>query len=376
MAGAVYIHVPFCEQKCRYCDFTSFGGISEGLQKRYIQALCQESALVSAKLGWQPQTLFIGGGTPTALPAALLEQLLAMLQRCFVTEALTEFSVEANPGTLTAEKLRLLRRYGVNRLSMGVQSARAEELTLLGRSHTFAQAKAGVRCARAAGFDNISVDLIYGLPGQSVTQWRETLEAVLTLETEHLSLYQLKIEEGTVFGHWLEQGILTEFDDEVAWKMYDLGHTLLEAHGYQQYEISNYARAGRESLHNQAYWLTDDYYGLGLAAHSFLRPSRFFNPSVLKEYLVPLEKGELPQKEQEVLTKQQAMEETIFMGLRMNAGVDLEAFYRRYGEDARKVFAEAITKCQKNGWLELTKNRLRLTSEGRVLGNLVFVEFV
>ena len=257
-----------------------------------------------------------------------------------------------------------------------MQSARAEELTLLGRSHTFAQAKAGVRCARAAGFDNISVDLIYGLPGQSVTQWRETLEAVLALETEHLSLYQLKIEEGTVFGHWLEQGILTEFDDEVAWEMYDLGHTLLEAHGYQQYEISNYARAGRESLHNQAYWLTDDYYGLGLAAHSFLRPSRFFNPSVLKDYLVPLEKGELPQKEQEVLTKQQAMEETIFMGLRMNAGVDLEAFYRRYGEDARKVFAEAITKCQKNGWLELTKNRLRLTSEGRVLGNLVFVEFV
>lgn len=376
MMGAVYVHIPFCEQKCRYCDFTSFGGISEGLKQRYIQALCQESELVSTKLAWRPQTLFIGGGTPTALPVALLEQLLAILKRCFVTESLTEYTVEANPGTLTAEKLHLLRHYGVNRLSMGIQSANPAELTLLGRSHTFAQAEVGVHLARAAGFDNISVDLIYGLPGQTAAQWRETLEAVLALQTEHLSLYQLKIEEGTVFGHWLEQGILTEFDDEVALEMYNLGHTLLEAHGYRQYEISNYARPGRESLHNQAYWLTDDYYGLGLAAHSFLRPCRFFNPSVLKDYIGPLEAGQLPPKEQEVLTKQQAMEETIFMGLRMNDGVDLEAFYQRYQEDARQVFAKAIAKCQQNDWLEIVQAHLRLTAQGRVLGNLVFVEFV
>ena len=230
--------------------------------------------------------------------------------------------------------------------------------------------------ARAAGFNNISVDLIYGLPGQTVNDWGETLQAVLALDTEHVSLYQLKIEEGTVFGQWLETGRIAEFDDEIALEMYELGRTLLEARGYQQYEISNYARPSYASLHNQVYWLTEDYYGLGLAAHSFLRPSRFFNPTVIKDYLAPLEAGFLPQQEQETLTKREAMEETIFMGLRMNAGVELSAFQRRYGEDAQQVFAEAIAKCQRNGWLDIAGDRLRLTDQGRVLGNLLFVEFV
>lgn len=374
--GAIYVHVPFCGQKCRYCDFVSFGGISEGLQERYVEALCQEIALVSGRLGWRPETVFVGGGTPTVLSLAALEQLLAALARCFVTEALAEYTVEANPGTLTAEKLALLRRYGVNRLSMGVQSAHQAELALLGRTHTFQEAQEGVKMARAAGFNNISVDLIYGLPGQTVNDWRETLQAVLALDTEHVSLYQLKIEEGTVFGQWLETGRIAEFDDEIALEMYELGRTLLEARGYQQYEISNYARPSYASLHNQVYWLTEDYYGLGLAAHSFLRPSRFFNPTVIKDYLAPLEAGSLPQQEQETLTKREAMEETIFMGLRMNAGVELSAFQRRYGEDARQVFEEAIAKCQRNGWLEIAGDRLRLTDQGRVLGNLVFVEFV
>lgn len=374
--GAVYVHVPFCGQKCRYCDFVSFGGISEGLQERYVGALCQEIVLVSRCLGWRPETIFVGGGTPTVLSLAALEQLLAALSRCFVTEALAEYTVEANPGTLTAEKLALLRRYGVNRLSMGVQSAHQAELALLGRTHTFQEAQEGVKMARAAGFNNISVDLIYGLPGQTVNDWRETLQAVLALDTEHVSLYQLKIEEGTVFGQWLETGRIAEFDDEIALEMYELGRTLLEARGYQQYEISNYARPSYASLHNQVYWLTEDYYGLGLAAHSFLRPSRFFNPTVIKDYLAQLEAGSLPQQEQETLTKREAMEETIFMGLRMNAGVELSAFQRRYGEDARQVFAEAIAKCQRNGWLEIAGDHLRLTDQGRVLGNLVFVEFV
>ena len=375
-SGAIYVHVPFCGQKCRYCDLVSFGGISEGLQERYASALCQEIALVSGRLAWRPKTIFIGGGTPTVLALDQLERILAALAQHFVTEDLVEYTVEANPGTLTAEKLALLRQYGVNRLSMGVQSARQAELELLGRTHTFRQAQEGVELARAAGFANISVDLIYGLPGQTVRDWRETLEAVLALGTEHLSLYQLKIEEGTVFGQWLETGRIAEFDDEIALEMYELGHRLLEAQGYQQYEISNYAQPGKASLHNQAYWLTEDYYGLGLAAHSFLRPSRFFNPTVLKDYLSPLEAGRPPRKEQETLTKREAMEETIFMGLRMNAGVDLQAFQARYDEDARQVFAAAIAKCQQNGWLEIADDHLRLTDQGRVLGNLVFVEFV
>ena len=376
IGGAIYVHVPFCGQKCRYCDFVSFGGISEGLRERYVEALCQEIALVSGRLGWRPKTIFVGGGTPTVLSLDQLERLLASLARYFVTEDLVEYTVEANPGTLSAEKLALLQRYGANRLSMGVQSARQAELELLGRTHTFQQAQEGVALARAAGFDNISVDLIYGLPGQTVKDWQETLEAVLALATEHVSLYQLKIEEGTVFGQWLEAGRIAEFDDEIALAMYELGHTLLEAQGYQQYEISNYARPGRASLHNQAYWLTEDYYGLGLAAHSFLRPSRYFNPTVLKDYLTALEAGRLPQQEQEMLAKREAMEETIFMGLRMNAGVDLSAFQARYGEDARQVFAAAIAKCQQNSWLEIAGDHLRLTEQGRVLGNLVFVEFV
>ena len=374
--GAIYVHIPFCRQKCRYCDFVSFGGISDGLKKRYIQALCRENELVSAKLGWQPKTIFIGGGTPTELRIEDLEQLLAAIQKCWVTDKLLEFTVEANPHTLTMEKLSLLRYFGVNRLSIGMQSANDKELALLGRQHTFVQTKQSIDLARLAGFDNISVDLIYGLPGQTLAAWQQTVQEALALQTKHLSLYQLKIEQGTVFDQWLRTGRITEFDDELALAMYETAQQLLQEQGYAQYEISNYAQAGYESLHNQAYWLTEDYYGLGLAAHSFLRPARFFNPSVLKDYLLPLEQGHLPGQTTEVLTKRQAMEETIFMGLRRNAGVDLTAFRKRYDEDAESVFAVAITKCMQNGWLEKVGHHLRLTECGRVLGNLVFVEFV
>ena len=257
-AEAIYIHVPFCTQKCRYCDFTSFGGSSRGLMERYVEALCTEIALVDEQLDAGPRTIFIGGGTPSVLPADLLERLLRAVQR-WVTPRLAEYTVEANPGTLDEEKLALLRRFGVNRLSMGVQSADDGELALLGRTHTFAEAMQGLALARAAGFDNINLDLIYGLPGQTLAAWEKTLRQVLSQRVEHLSLYQLKIEEGTVLAQWLREGRITEFDDEAAWEMYQLAHGQLAARGYQQYEISNYARPVHASLHNQAYWRTDDY---------------------------------------------------------------------------------------------------------------------
>lgn len=371
----MYIHVPFCAQKCRYCDFTSFGGSSRGLMERYVTALCTEIALVDEQLDMGPHTIFIGGGTPSVLPTDLLERLLRAVQR-FVTPQLAEYTVEANPGTVDEEKLALLRRYGANRLSMGVQSADDGELALLGRTHTFAEAMQGLAMARAAGFGNINLDLIYGLPGQTLAVWEKTLLQVLSQRVEHLSLYQLKIEEGTVLAQWQRAGRIAEFDDETAWEMYQLAYQQLEARGYQQYEISNYARPDRESLHNQAYWRTADYIGLGLAAHSFLRPVRRFNPSRMSDYLAPLAEGRLPMQEEEALTVRQCMEETIFMGLRMLEGVDLDAFARRYGERAEKVFAPAIAKCWRNGHLEIVDNALRLTESGRVLGNLVFVEFV
>lgn len=371
---SLYIHIPFCWQKCRYCDFVSFSGREQSMAQ-YTEALVTELRLVREKLPSVAKTIFIGGGTPTCLPDELLTQVLRAAQ-CWVTDKLLEYTVEANPGTVTADKLALLRQYGVNRLSMGVQSSHQQELTLLGRSHSFEDARESVRLARTAGFDNINLDLIYGLPGQTLAHWRQTLEQVLALSPEHLSLYQLKIEEDTVFGRWLEQGRIAEFDDEVAFAMYMTAHELLEEHGYYQYEISNYARPGCESLHNQAYWCTDDYYGAGLAAHSFLRPSRYFNPVAMSDYLTLLLQDRLPIQETEVLTQQQCMEETMFMGLRMNRGVDLKRFQMRYGQRADEIFAPAIDKCRRHGWLEIVDNHLRLTDQGCVLGNLVFVEFV
>lgn len=373
----LYLHVPFCAQKCRYCDFLSFGHQSEERMRQYVQALEKEMLLLTQYSNDKPRTIFIGGGTPSFLPDFLLEKLLSAVRKYFVSPALVEFTIEGNPESLNEEKLQLLRAFGVNRLSIGVQSCSTESLQLLGRRHTFAEVVNIFAAARKAGFTNINFDLMYGLPGQDLSSWQQCLRRVLALGATHLSLYQLNIEERTLFGRWLREGKLTEFDDEMALAMYRLAKSMLTEAGFHQYEISNYAQDNFECEHNKIYWRTTmDYLGLGLGAHSFQDGRRSSNPVKWQDYVVPLLNNILPKREEETLTVKEAMAEMIFMGLRMNQGVSLVEFEQRFDKKLVSVYEKAITKCQKNDWLTLNEGYLRLTEKGRVLGNLVFVEFV
>jgi len=371
---AVYVHIPFCLKKCNYCDFLSF--VQPTQMAAYVAALCEEMALAARQYTVQAKTIFIGGGTPSCLPEPLLEQVLSAIQRYFGCDALQEYTVEANPGTLTEQKLALLRRYGVNRLSLGVQSDDAGQLRMLGRIHSFDQARQAVVMARQAGFANLNLDFMYGLPGQTLAQWQHTLEQALALAPQHLSLYQLKIEAGTQMDRWLQEGRIQEFDDEIALQMYRLAQQMLAWAGYQQYEISNYAQPGYGSQHNQVYWRTEDYLAVGLGACSWVRPLRWNNAFEMNDYLAQVQAGRLPQLAPEQLTQREQMEETVFMALRMNSGLSRQLFMQRFGQTVEAVFAEALQYCRRNGWIKETEDAICLTEQGRVLGNLVFEAFV
>lgn len=375
---AIYIHIPFCVQKCNYCDFLSFSHHSGTLDvmEGYLAGLIAEMEMVVQQYPVQAKTIFIGGGTPSCLPEHLLQQLLEAVQQYFVTDCLQEYTVEANPGTLTTKKLQLMYRYSVNRLSIGVQSNHTAQLKLLGRIHTFAQAQEAVQLARHAGFRNINLDFMYGVPGQTAADWQHTLQQAIALQPEHLSLYQLKIEEGTVLEQWLEEGRIEEFDDETALELYRIAQQLLAEHRYHQYEISNYAKAGRESLHNQVYWRTENYLGLGLGACSWVRPDRWNNSFDMEAYLQGLQQNNQSVQDAEHLTLQEQMEETVFMALRMNAGLSKELFETRFAVSVEDVFAAPIARCKAYGWLTEDAQSYMLTEQGRVLGNLVFMEFI
>lgn len=371
---AIYIHIPFCIRKCNYCDFFSVAAPEK--MEVYIDLLIQEIRIHAETDVLNAKSIFIGGGTPTALPAALLEKLLKEIHRTFVTDALREYTVEANPGTITREKLQIMKKYGVNRLSFGVQSDQEERLHFLGRIHTFYEAEEAVRMAREEGFQNINMDFIYGIPGQTTEEWEATLQHAIATRPDHLSLYQLKIEEGTILHHLLEEGKIEEFDDETALEMYRTAQNLLQEHGFTQYEISNYAKKGKESIHNQVYWETENYLGLGMGACSWVRPERKTVTISFDRYREAIQQGRIPYEEVEVLSKEEQMEETAFMALRMNRGISETLFLERFGISIEDAFEGALKNCMGNGWLMKTEGGYCLTEEGRVLGNLVFMEFL
>lgn len=372
----LYIHIPFCEQKCAYCDFLSFPGKQKENKTRYLDALMKEMRL-RLKGEWQnPDTIFIGGGTPTALDCDALAALLETLGQCVDLESVVEFTVEANPGTVDEEKFAVLKKDGVNRLSFGVQSFDATLLKRIGRIHTAEEAENAVAMARRAGFSNINLDLMYGLPGQSVEQWRETVARAMALHPTHLSLYQLIPEPSTLLVRQMEAGVVPPVDEDGAADWFDWQREWLAEAGYEQYEISNYARKGYESKHNQLYWTLDDYLGLGLGATSWERPLRTSNTSDFQAYLRALEAGECPPQEEERLSKCDQMSESVFMALRMNRGLDKARFETLYGETVGVVFAEAIAEGKTRGWLADDERFLFLTDEGRRMGNWVFELFI
>ena len=399
-AWGVYIHVPFCKQKCFYCDFPSYAG-KERYEEAYVKALIQEIRTEGAKYveTWgQPATIYIDGGTPSVLPNELLAQLLFTIGEIMLPKAPSlrglspqatggvvgstsrtdslEYTIECNPGTIDEQKLRSMERHGVNRLSFGVQTFHDALLKRIGRIHTAAQARTAIRDARAAGFQNLSLDLIYGLPGETLAMLQSDIDEALALAPDHISIYGLQLEEGTAFWKQHEMGRLDLPDDATTEAMYDLMTTALPAHGYERYEISNFAKLGFESRHNLGYWQDKPYLGLGAAAHSYLDGVRYENTKDIAAYIDAIEHGTLPRTQEEPATRAIQMEEFAFLALRTAKGIDKAAFAQKFGVPLASIYEDAIMSMQQKGLLEETEESVHLTSLGMKYGNYVFEAFL
>lgn len=370
--ASLYIHIPFCLRKCNYCDFVSFPAAKDdGLYAAYPELLKQEWELWQDKADLSGlRTAYFGGGTPSLLEPAQVEGLLRLLP------PLAECTLEVNPETVDAARLAAFRRAGVDRLSLGAQSFDAGLLRALGRGHDGEQTAQVVAWAREAGFDNISLDLIYGLPGQSLEQWRHSLEQAIELAPQHISLYGLTIHADTPWGRDLAAGRLSPPDDDLAADMLEQAMELLPQAGLVQYEIANFARPGFESRHNCAYWQRDNYLGLGLSAASCLGERRFANTADPALYAAALAGGRLPIAEDEVYDIDQVLGEAMFLGLRLIKGIDVAEYERRYGISPCQRFRAELKRLEKLGLIQYDESRIRLSPRGVALGNLVFAEFV
>ena len=399
---ALYVHIPFCETKCPYCDFNTYAGI-EALMPSYVSALANEVAGWGKALERPPlRSVFFGGGTPSYLPTRDLTRLMRAVRAAFDLPRGAEVTLEANPGDTVRERLAAIRRAGFNRVSIGVQSLDDEELRLLGRRHSAEQAKAGVAAAREAGFDNLNIDLIFGLPGQLVASWEHTLEEALALAPDHVSAYALTLEEGTPMAADVAAGRLREPDPDVGAEMYRLAQEMLTGAGYAQYEVSNWAKPGRASVHNLAYWEGRPYLGVGPGAHSYLWANglpalqemgadgvRFAALRSPRAY-VEAAAGWSPDgagaggavaasplvSEREALSRAAAMGDYLMMALRLNDGVADAEFAARFGEPIESRFGGALAECAALGLLAREGGRTLLTEQGRLLGNEVFARVV
>lgn len=376
----LYVHIPFCIKKCNYCDFLS-APADDTTKKRYVDALCKEIAGYKELVrDYELATVYFGGGTPSVLPVSLMEQVLEVIQKNItVNLEAAEITMEVNPGTVTLEKLNGYRQLGVNRLSIGVQSSKEEELALLGRIHSFEEAKQTVVWAREAGFTNISLDLISALPGQSLEDYKQNVEAILALQPEHISSYSLIVEEGTPFYELYAEGREKETDlpdEETDRAMYAYTKERLAAAGYERYEISNYAKPGYESRHNSSYWTGTEYLGAGLGASSLFTNARYHNETDLTTYIREVEEGKDIRREMERLVESEQMEEFMILGLRRMCGVSREEFQKRFARPLETVYGSALQKLVKQKLIVIEGDCIALTELGIDVSNRVFVEFV
>ena len=375
MITALYIHIPYCKSKCAYCDFLSFSGEDEAHQTRYIDYLCREIALAAQNYRLTPETVYIGGGTPSVLSAENLEKLLTAVRANISLPLDYEFTVEANPESLSAAKAALFSDYGVNRISLGAQSMDEKFLNLLGRAHSLADIEQAVNNLRAAGINNINLDLMYALPSQSLSDWQNTLEKAVSLTPTHLSAYQLVIEDGTYLAKLLREGKIEAAEEDTAADMLELTRTFLPKYGYHGYELSNHAKEGFHSRHNCAYWLQEDYLGLGLGATSFIDGAFITRPQKMGDYYRALNENKLPGVREE-LKKNDLMSQFVFMGLRLDEGVSRARFQERFGADIAQIYPHAVAKACESGLAELNETHFSLTKQGKFLANEVMLEFL
>jgi oxygen-independent coproporphyrinogen-3 oxidase len=372
---ALYLHIPFCVRKCHYCDFNS-GPASEEAREAYVQVLCREIRQ-SGWAGCRAWTVFFGGGTPSELTTAQLARICGELRDAFRPEPEAEWTIETNPGTVTPSSLRELRRIGFNRISMGVQSFHDHHLRSLGRIHTASEARQAFHAAGEAGFDSRNLDLIFGLPEQTLAEWEADLEEVAALRPEHISLYGLIIEEKTEFGRRHAAGRLPLPEEDTVADMYEMTLDRLAAAGYGQYEISNFALPGFECRHNLVYWQNDPYLGFGVSAASFVHGERWSNTASLRVYRERVAAGIPAAEPGERLEGRSAVGEALMLGLRLNAGVELDALSQRYDCDVRSLFDSQIRRFTGLGLLKWSpEGRLQLTRRGLLLSNNVFAELL
>ena len=378
---SLYVHIPFCHTRCHYCDFNTYAGMLP-LREPYVRALLTEIGMAGALTkfpGGKPRrsrTIFFGGGTPSLLSVSQVNHILDACYNNFAVDEDAEITLEANPGTLSREQLVGLRAAGVNRLSMGAQSFDAELLKTLGRIHSPKDITQAVRDAQAAGFTSINVDFMFGLPGQTMRHWRETIERALDLHIEHLSLYSLIIEEGTPFYTWTHEGRITPGDEDLCADMYEYADERLHAAGYVNYEISNWSLPGFQSRHNLTYWHNLPYIGMGAGAYSSFGGRRFSNVREPAEYIRMLKAQQWPEVESETVDKAQAMSETAFLALRTAQGLHLPTFEQRFALPFAQFAGDRLHMVEEAGLLERETEWLRLSKRGRLLGNEVFLRLL
>ena len=378
----LYIHIPFCIKKCNYCDFLSFPSSAED-REEYVRCLVKEiektgivlNDILNNKDTYQVRSIFIGGGTPSLLSGNQIKNIMQVVQKYFLIKEEAEITMEANPGTLTKKNLSAYKDAGINRLSMGLQSADNSCLYLLGRIHTWEEFLKNYELARKAGFENINIDLMSGLPGQSLRGYEDTLNRVTELKPEHISSYSLIIEEGTPF--YKSDSVLQQLPDEdTERKMYERTKEILAQQGYERYEISNYARQGRECIHNLGYWEQVPYLGMGLGASSFYNGARFSNERNFRKYLstpyLPFEHRE----DYVQVSREEQMEDTMIFGLRKMKGISVSEFEREFGTPIWEMYGSVIERYSNLGLLIQEGDVLRLTDAGIDVSNRIFEDFI
>lgn len=381
----LYIHIPFCIKKCAYCDFLS-APAGEEERQRYVETMIKEIQGYRKKYQeYCVTTIFVGGGTPSVLSGEQIKEVFNALRASFVIDTQAEITIEVNPGTVTEEKAEAWMQAGVNRISIGLQSVNDEELQMLGRMHTYKDFLNTYHLLRDKGFNNLNIDLISAIPGQTLESWKKTLITVAELEPEHISAYSLIVEEGTpfytIYGEGGADGNLESMvqplpDEETERFIYEETEMILQKYGYDRYEISNYAKPGYACRHNEGYWRRVNYLGVGLGASSLIENQRFRNFSTYDAYMGAIQNQKLFHEEVESLSVTDEMEEFMFLGLRMMSGISREEFQKKFGKKIETVYEKQIQQLKKNGLIEFVENRIRLTKRGIDISNYVFEQFL
>lgn len=373
----LYVHIPFCKQKCYYCDFCSYPD-KLSLQNQYINSIMKEIENIENKDNYMIKTIYIGGGTPSIINPYLIQKLLNKIRVEFCVLDESEITIEVNHGTITEEKLNIYKESGINRLSIGLQSTNDNLLKEIGRIHNYKDFENTFELARKIGFSNINVDLMIGLPNQCLDDVIQSLEKLIEKNPEHISVYSLIVEEGTPIDRLISLGKLNLPDEDLERSMYKSVKEILEQNGYNQYEISNFAKKSYESKHNMDCWNQNEYIGLGAAAHSYLNSTRYSNTNNIEEYIKNIEMGNYKKNItiHENQTKEDMMREYMIIGLRKIEGISVKKFKQKFNEDPLNVFKQEINKMQELKLLQKTEETIKLTLKGIDFANIVWEEFI